>query len=136
MAIASFPYRPAYGVAPGKLLEEYLETQSISARELARRCGRSAKLIVEIISGKASLEPETALQLERVLGMDADVWLRMEATYRLFLARADDATRLSSEIGWAARFPIRELERRGILTASKDAAQTVTQLLGFFGVGR
>jgi HTH-type transcriptional regulator/antitoxin HigA len=135
MAIASFPYRPTYGVAPGKLLQEYLETQSISARELARRCGRSAKLIVEIISGKASLEPETALQLERVLGMDADVWLRMEATYRLFLARAHDATHFSSEIEWAARFPIRELERRGILAPSKDTAETVIQLLGFFGAG-
>ena len=78
-------YRPDYAVPPGWVLEERLEVQGISQAEFARRCGRSPKLISEIISGKASLEPATALQFERVLGVDANVWLGIEAAYRLQL---------------------------------------------------
>jgi addiction module HigA family antidote len=135
MALTKFLYRPAYGIAPGKLLEEFLEVRGFSARELARRCGRSAKLIVEIIAGKAPIEPETALQLERVLGMDADIWLGIEAAYRLQLAKVDETDRLSSEVEWAARFPVRDLQKLGFITASKDPTDTVRQLLKFFGAG-
>jgi HTH-type transcriptional regulator/antitoxin HigA len=107
----------------------------ISARELARRCGRSAKLITEIILGKAPLEPETALQFERVLGMNATVWLNMEAAYRLHLARVDDERRLAQHDSWAQQFPIRELERRGYMTKAKGSVDRVRQFIQFFGVG-
>src|SRR5579863_10474455 len=107
------PYSPDYAASPGQLLQEYLEVNDISARELARRCGRSVKLITEIVAGKAALEPETALQLERVLAMDATVWLNMEAQYRLQQARAVDERWLTEQIAWAQRFPLKELENRG-----------------------
>lgn len=135
MALTKHLYKPNYGIHPGKLLEDYLQTLDISARELARRCGRSAKLIVEIIAGKAPIEPETALQFERVLGLGADVWLNMEAAYRLSLAEADETVRLSNEMAWASRFPVKELRRLGILTAPREATDDVRQLLAFFGAG-
>jgi HTH-type transcriptional regulator / antitoxin HigA len=135
MAPAKHPYQPTYEVPPGRLLDEYIQTLDISARELARRCGRSAKLIVEIISGKAPIEPETALQLERVLGMQADVWLNMEAAYRLRLATADESIRLSTESAWVSGFPVRELRKLGFLKETKDIANNVRQLLAFFGAG-
>jgi HTH-type transcriptional regulator / antitoxin HigA len=135
MALTRYLYRPNYGVHPGKLLEDYLQTLDISARELARRCGRSAKLIVEIIAGIAPIEPETALQFERVLGLGADVWLNMEAAYRLSLAEAEETVRLSNEIAWASRFPVKELRKLGVLTAPREAADDVRQLLAFFGAG-
>ena len=75
MATATNQYKPDYAVPPGWVLEERLEVQGISHAEFARRCGRSPKLISEIIAGKASLEPETALQFEKVLGVDAGIWL-------------------------------------------------------------
>ena len=63
MATADNQYRPDYAVPPGWVLEERLESQGMSQAEFARRCGRSPKLISEIIAGKAPLEPQTALQL-------------------------------------------------------------------------
>ncbi len=106
----------------------------MSARELARRCGRSAKLIVEIIAGRAPIEPETALQLERVLEMDADLWLALEANYRLQLAKAKEVELLAKEAEWAARFPIKELEKYGLLKPA-HGGDRVRQLLAFFGAG-
>jgi HTH-type transcriptional regulator / antitoxin HigA len=127
-------FRPDYAPRPGELLAEQLETLDISAREFSRRCGRSAKLITEIISGKATLEPETALQFERVLDIEANIWLNMEAEYRLSLARIEDAARLSQDITWAKAFPLAELQRRGAIESPKDDADCVKKLLQFFGL--
>ena len=129
-----FSYLPNHDVPPGELLQDYLEEQGMSARELARRCGRSAKLMAEIISGKAPIEPDTALQLERVLGMDAVMWLTMEARYRLALAKSREETHLAQERAWAAAFPLKELVRRGHLKPATTDGDSVRQLLVFFGV--
>ena len=66
--MATNQYRPDYAVAPGWVLAERLEAQGISRAEFARRCDRSAKLISEIIAGKAPIEPKTALQFEKSAG--------------------------------------------------------------------
>ncbi len=87
MATAIYKYEPDYAVSPGEVLDEHLEARGMSQAELARRCGRSPKLISEIIAGKAPVKPKTALQFERALGMDASVWLGIESNYRLHLAR-------------------------------------------------
>ena len=85
--MATNQYRPDYAVPPGWVLAERLSTRGISRAEFARRCDRSAKLISEIISGKAPIEPKTALQFERVLGVDADIWLDIEKDYQLHQIR-------------------------------------------------
>src|SRR5947207_5425123 len=129
------PYEPSHVDPPGATIQEYLDALGMSARELARRCGRSPKLISEIISGKAALEPETALQLARVLKLDASVWTNMEAEYRLHLARLEEDKKLAAKVRWAQSFPLRELERRGYISQTGDAAGQVRQLLRFFGAG-
>jgi len=127
-------FEPDYALSPGTFLEENLETMGISARELARRCGRSAKLIVEILSGKAPVEPETALQFEKVTNVNATVWLNLESEYRLHLARQLEQVKLSDSFSWAREFPLRELQERGIIAHPKDNADSVRKLLQFFGV--
>lgn len=128
-------YAPDQVVRPGVLLQEYLEHLGISAREMGRRCGRSGKLIAEIISGKATLEPETALQLERVLGVSASIWSNMEAAYRLHRARQAEHEDLALSHDWAKRFPLKDLIERGHLAPSRDKAEQVQALLTFFGAG-
>ena len=85
--MAKNQYRPDYAAPPGWVLAERLSTQGISRAEFACRCDLSAKLISEIISGKAPIEPKTALQFERVLGVDADIWLGIERDYQLHQIR-------------------------------------------------
>ena len=91
MATAANQFQPDYAVPPGWIIEERLAAQGISHAEHARRCGRSAKLVSEIISGKARIAPKTALQFEKVMGLDASIWLGIEADYRLHRERQAEA---------------------------------------------
>ena len=91
MATVTYRYEPDYAVPPGWILEEYLETRGLSHAAFARRCGRSPRLIGEIVAGEAPIKPETALQFEKVLGLDAGVWLGIESDYRLHVARKAEA---------------------------------------------
>lgn len=127
-------FNPSYAVPPGWLLEERLEMHNISHAEFARRCGRSPKLISEIISGKASLEPETALQFEKVLGVSANIWLGVEAKYKLKQARDAEAESALLLEGWAKSFPITDLVKRGCFSKPVSVADSVSKLLSFFGV--
>ena len=128
-------YRPDYSVAPGLVLEERLQAQGISHAEFARRCGRSPKLISEIISGKAPLEPRTALQFERVLGVDASIWLGIESSYQLYRARETEKETASECVEWIEGFPVPELVKRECIQKPTSKADKVSQLLAFFGVG-
>lgn len=83
MAATTNQYNPDYAVPPGWVLEERLEAHGMSPAEFARHCGLSPKLISEIIAGNVPIEPKIALQFEKALGMDASIWLGIEADYRL-----------------------------------------------------
>jgi addiction module HigA family antidote len=115
-------------------LEERLAAQGISHAEFARRCGRSPKLISEIIAGKAPVEPETALQFEKVLGVDARIWLGIEVDYRLHRARAAEVGRPDDAAAWLRAFPVKELVKRGVVGRPSSPADAVAKLLCFFGV--
>lgn len=77
---------PALPVPPGEYLEEVLEELTLSQAELARRMGRPAQAISEIVRGKKTITAQTALQLEDVLGVPAYIWLNLEAQYQLACA--------------------------------------------------
>lgn len=130
-----FRYEPDYAVAPGDVLEDTLLSRGIQKADLAERCGLSAKQMSLIISGKAPVTPQTAINLERALGVSANIWNNLEAKFRLHQARKQDHEELSKHEDWLYRFPISDLERRGIIKRDKDIAKCVAQLLDFFGVG-
>lgn len=132
--MAIYPFEPDYTVAPGEIVAEYMECLGLTQAEFARRCGRSAKLISEIVNGKAPIEPETALQFEKVLGLNANIWLRLETSHRLFLAREAEARAAAAAAEWTKQFPVSKLVERGAMEHPKSSADTVTQLLAFFGV--
>ncbi len=131
---ATNQYKPDYAVSPGSVLEERLEVQGISHAEFARRCGRSAKLISEIIAGKAPVEPQTALQFEKVLGVDASIWLGIESSFQLHRAREEESAHAKTLGEWLELFPLRELVKRGYLRDTRSSAESVSQLLAFFRV--
>ena len=134
MAATTNRFQPDYAVSPGWVLKERLEVNDISQAEFARRCGRSPKLISEIIAGKAPVAAETALQFEKVLGVDAGIWLGLEKDYRLHQVREAEAREAEASADWARGFPVNELVKRGVIRKAKSDGKKVTELLSFFGV--
>lgn len=79
-----------YAVAPGEYLEEWIDAQGFSQQHVADLLGSSRKQVNEIVNGRAPVTSDTAVRLERVVGIPADAWLRYEAAYRADLARIAD----------------------------------------------
>jgi HTH-type transcriptional regulator/antitoxin HigA len=75
---------PDVAIPPGEYLAEEIEAREISQKELARRMGRPANAINEIVNGKKSITAETALQIEAVMPeIPAKFWLNLETDYQL-----------------------------------------------------
>jgi len=121
-------------VPPGELLAEELEARGMTQRELADRTGRPGQKISEIINGKKSITYDTALELEKVLGIPAHFWVNLEASYQLSKARLREKSQLEEQEDWLDFFPVQELRGRGYIPKSRDKRQTVGALLKFFGV--
>ena len=90
MAPDNYKYEPDYAVPPGWILEERLDARQMSQAEFARRCGRSPKLISDVIAGKAAIQPKTALQFQKVARPGLrEFWLGIDSDYRLHRERDD-----------------------------------------------
>jgi HTH-type transcriptional regulator/antitoxin HigA len=125
---------PDVAIPPGATLAETLENLGISQAELARRAGRPVQAISEIVQGKKEITPETALALERVLGIPAHVWIRLEADYRTVKARLADRERLKDEVSLAEQCPYKDMSKKGWVPVVTDSVERVQALLRFFGV--
>lgn len=80
-------------IHPGETLGEEIEVRGMTQRRLAAELGRPVQVVNEIIRGKKAITADTAVALERVLGISAEAWMNMQATYELTLAyqRAEHA---------------------------------------------
>ena len=74
-------------IPPGEYLEEIIGELGMTKDELAQRMNRPASKLSSIFKGQKAITPDTALQLEKVVGVPAHVWTGLEAEYRLTLAR-------------------------------------------------
>lgn len=134
MAADSSDFHPDWSIPPGEILAEALEERGMSQAELARRMDRPLKTINEIVNGKASITADTAVQLESVLSIPARFWLSLAHLYEELQARARQHAQLEDAAGWAARFPLTELRRHGLISKKRDGSQLAKSLLEFFGV--
>jgi addiction module HigA family antidote len=127
-------YLPDTVSPPGQTLQEVLEERGMSQAELAQRTGRPKKTINEIIRGKAALTPETAIQLERVLGTPASFWNNREQNYRDWLARQEERKSLAEYIPWMKKFPIKAMIKLGWIAERGDPINQLEELLHYLGV--
>src|SRR5437867_9035659 len=116
-------------IPPGELLTEHLEALDLSQAELARRMDRPVQAINEIARGTKEITPETAIQLERVLGVPAHIWLGLETEYQHTKARLEDRKRLEEEANLATSFPCDALIRLGWIPKTKDRLELTAHLL-------
>ncbi len=82
---------------PGEmLLEEFLKPLGITQSAFALQLGVSFPRLNEVINGKRSVTPDTALRLARVTGMSADFWLGLQQDWDLWHAmRSEEAEEIA-----------------------------------------
>lgn len=127
-------YRPSYAVPPGETLRETIEAYGMSQAELAERTGRPKKTISEIITAKAAITAETALQFERVLGVSASFWNNLERNYQEARALMREEEHLQAKVAWLKNFPIKQLIKLGWIPQQNEPLKQMQALLNFFGV--
>lgn len=120
---------------PGETLKENLDVLGISQADLARRTGLSIKHVNQIALGTAALTPETAILLERVLDVPADVWNALEVSWRTQEQRRQDTAALQEKLSWLDNFSLRELAARHIIPNRAKTVDNLRLILEFLGVG-
>jgi addiction module HigA family antidote len=78
------PYRPIH---PGEILKEEIEYRGISQRKLAAQMGVAYSMLNEILNCKRPVTTEYALLFEAALGIEADLFTRMQTRYNMQVAR-------------------------------------------------
>lgn len=125
-----------YAVAPGAYLEEWIDEQGLSQQQVADMIGSSRKQINEIVNGRAPITSETAMRLQRVVGIPADAWLRYEAAYRADRARIADEEDLAAHIDEIDPQAIAYLRRIGATKVTRAKPGTlVSDFLAFHRCG-
>jgi len=86
-------------IHPGEvLLEEFLKPLELSQNRLARDLSVPPRRINEIVLGKRSVTPDTALRLARYFGTSERFWLGLQADFDLEKARLNLANRIEREV--------------------------------------
>lgn len=124
-------------IPPGEYLEEVIAELGMTKDELSKRLNRPAPKLSAIFKGEKAITPDTALQLEKVVGVPAHIWSGLEAEYRLVQAKAralEAQKQLKDEIHFITRFCYAELVKNGIVDKKTRPIDKVLELQDFFGV--
>ncbi len=89
-------------VHPGRILKRELEARGLSAAALALKLRIAPQRVLEIVTGKRAISPETALRLGRFFGNEPEFWLAMQASYDLAMLRASVGPKIEIEVEVAA----------------------------------
>jgi len=127
-------FQPDYLVQPCEVLCYELEQRGMNQRELARRTGLSPKHIVDLVKGKSRITPETAIKLERSIGMPVDYWLTLEAHYQEALARHQEEESLDNQLEWLQRVPVKSMVKLRWIKPFPDKREQLKELLQFFSI--
>lgn len=121
-------------IPPGEFLEEEMAALGMTQQDLANRTGRPVQVINEILRGKKAITQDTAIELERVLGVPAHLWVNLEAEYQLTKARVREQEELSRQEEWLGEFPWRDMEKFGWIPKGATKTDRLRNVLRFFGV--
>jgi addiction module HigA family antidote len=79
--------KPIDPIHPGEILAGELEELDMTGASLARALHVPANRIYQLLAGKRAMTADTALRLERWLGVSAKFWLNLQKSYEIDLAR-------------------------------------------------
>ncbi len=126
---------PARAVSPGEILSEELEARGWTQKDLAKIMGRPEQAISEIVRAKKRITSETALELADALGGSPQLWMNLEANYRLVMS-----IHQKKEKGIARRSrlysvaPVGELLKRGWIEDASSVDELEKQVCSLLDI--
>lgn len=72
---------------PGEILQDELESRGIKKTEFAQMLGMKASHFSELLHSKRHVSAAMAIQLEKLLGISAEYWMRVQVYYDLYVER-------------------------------------------------
>lgn len=86
-------------IHPGEiLLEEFLKPMGLSQNKVALDVRVPARRINEIVLGKRSITPDTALRLAKYFHMSPQFWLGLQMDYDLDITQDQSAAKIDKEV--------------------------------------
>ena len=112
---------PAFAIHPGKILHDELTSREIKQKEFADLIGIHNTQLNEIIKGKRAINADIALLIGKALNMDAILWLNLQSSYDLELAKVNEknSARLAALDQWEMiknYIPHKYFKKEGLLS--------------------
>ncbi|TAN01179.1 MAG: addiction module antidote protein, HigA family [Chitinophagaceae bacterium] len=68
---------------PGELVKEEMEERNLTQKEFAKMLDIEQSNLSDILNGKRRLNASFALKLEKIWGINAELWVGLQARYEL-----------------------------------------------------
>ncbi|MCV7094253.1 ImmA/IrrE family metallo-endopeptidase [Mycobacterium kubicae] len=127
-------FEPDWAEPPGSLIKTELDALEYSQSDVAARANVSTKHFNQLLNGHVPLSPDIAISLERVLGIPAEITLRMDATWQAERVRRASSSVLAGLSRWIDKFPREALRKYQIIDFQKAVEERADELLRFFRV--
>ena len=119
--------------SPGDFIKEELEARNWTQDDLAEILGRPTRLVNELIAAKRGITPETAKGLGEALGTSAQLWMNLEAVYRLSLSNSEHEP-VARRASLYEKAPVRAMIRRNWIEPSSNIDVLEKNLCDFLGL--
>ncbi|HEY5475216.1 MAG TPA: HigA family addiction module antitoxin [Tepidiformaceae bacterium] len=123
---------PAEVFPPGGYIRDELEARGWTQADLAEILGKSLPGIGEILNDRRGITADTAKGLAEAFGTSAEVWLNLDARYRLASATPTPGTKLRSQI--YSKAPVREMVKRQWIEGSTNPEVLGQRVCDFLGI--
>lgn len=133
MAIKGYSFESNYATSPGSTLKEVLEDRKMTQADLSDRIGLTPQTLSKIIRGSAPITPETATNLEVVLGVPASFWNNLEVNYRTNQEAKRKEIEYEKQINFIKNVPYNEMAKVGLVKKTRNPGEKIDSLLRFFG---
>ena len=85
-------------VHPGEILRDFLDELGLSAYGLAKAIRVPVNRVTAILGGRRAVTADTALRLARCFGTSAELWLTLQVSYDLEMARNARGAAIEAEV--------------------------------------
>lgn len=82
---------PSTPIHPGEMIKDEIKYRGITQKQLAKEIGIPASVLNAVLNGKRAVTTEYALLLEAALGIEADLWLKLQSDYNKQVAQSDSS---------------------------------------------